>query len=177
MKEWEHLQSETQLAYEWFCRYRDMGAERSMAKLVQNYTRKKSYKSQLQVWSKKYNWNKRVMMYDSYLNTQKLVELENEILKAAREHILLADKIMKILLVKLESLENIEFSPMQWKALAEFAIKTKRDASGIAERFDVLGDADVRHKVSQRMVEEIREINKRLLAIRDGTADSLDLIR
>ncbi len=41
MKDWEQLQSETQLAYEWFCRYRDMGADRSMAKLVQNYTRKK----------------------------------------------------------------------------------------------------------------------------------------
>ncbi len=128
------------------------------------------------MWSKKYNWSKRVESYDSHLNGQKLIELENEQLKAAREHIQLADKIMKILLVKLELLENIEFSPMQWKALAEFAIKTKRDALDIAERFDVSADVDVQHRVSQRIIDEVREINKGLLAVRDGTADTLDLM-
>ena len=54
------------------------------------------------------------------------------------------------------------------KGLAELAVKTKRDALGIAERFDVSGDIDVRQKVSQRIIDEVREINKDLLAIRDG---------
>ena len=98
MKEWEQLESETELAYEWFCRYRDMGAERSLTKVIQKYNKKNTYKSQLAKWSTKYNWTTRVSAYDSHISGQKLVEMENEQLRAAREHIHLADTVMELVL-------------------------------------------------------------------------------
>jgi hypothetical protein len=168
MKEWEQLESETELAYEWFCRYRDMGAERSHAKVVQKYSKKNTYKTQLQKWSTKYNWIARVSAYDSHIGGQKLIEMENEQLRAAREHIHLADTVMELVLRKLAVLELKDINVNGLKGLAELAVKTKRDALGIAERFDVSGDIDVRQKVSQRIIDEVREINKDLLAIRDG---------
>ncbi len=168
MKEWEQLEPETELAYEWFCRYRDMGAERSLTKVIQKYNKKNTYKSQLAKWSTKYNWTTRVSAYDSHIGGQKLIEMENEQLRAAREHIHLADTVMELVLRKLAVLELKDINVNGLKGLAELAVKTKRDALGIAERFDVSGDIDVRQKVSQRIIDEVREINKDLLAIRDG---------
>ena len=171
MNIWEKLADETSLAYEWFCRYRDMGLERSHANLVQLYGKKKSYKSQLQVWSKKYNWTWRAQAYDLYLENQKRNEMEDEQLKTAREHVHLADEIMELLLLKLSCLRDADINATQWKGLAEFAVKTKRDALGIAEKHDVSGLIDVNDKTATRISKEFLDRTKRLLALRgDGDA-------
>ncbi len=171
MKEWEQLQSETKLAYEWFCRYRDMGVERSTVKVQQKYSKKDSYKRQLAKWSIKYNWTTRAEAYDNHIGGKKLVEMESEQLRAAREHIHLADSVMELVLRKLAVIELSDINVNGLKGLAELAVKTKRDALGIAERLDVSGEVDIQHKFSQRMIDEVREVNKKLLAIRDGKSD------
>lgn len=169
MSEWDKLENETTLAYEWFCRYRDMGIGRSHANLVRAYGRKDSYKSQIQVWSKKFNWISRSEAYDVYLEEQKRAELENEQVKAAREHIQLADEVMELLLLKLACLRDSDINATQWKGLAEFAVKTKRDALGIAEKHDVSGSIDVNDKIAERISKEFLERTERLLASRgDG---------
>jgi hypothetical protein len=166
MNVWEKQENETPLAYEWFCRYRDMGLARSHANLVHAYGRKKSYKSQIQVWSKKYHWLARAEAYDLYLEDQKRHERENAQLKAAREHEHLADEVMELLLLKLSFLRESDINATQWKHLAEFAVKTKRDALGIAEKHEVSGSIDVQDKTAIRISKEFLERTRRLLALR-----------
>ncbi len=48
MNDCDKLPKETSIAYEWFCKYRDMGIKRSTAKVVQKYGRKPTYRRQLE---------------------------------------------------------------------------------------------------------------------------------
>ncbi len=108
------------------------------------------------MWSKKFNWISRSEAYDVYLEEQKRAELENEQVKAAREHIQLADEVMELLLLKLACLKNSDINATQWKGLAEFAVKTKRDALGVAEKHDVSGSINVNDKVAERISNPLR---------------------
>lgn len=164
--EWEKLESETNLAYEWFCRYRDYGPERSLAKLAQKYRRKKSYITQLQRWSSSHSWVARAEAYDIHIEELKRAEMETEQVKTAREDIQMADDVKAFLRETLPQLRETKINALQWRSLAEFAVKTKRDALGIAEKHDISGTIDVNDKVAVRISEEVLEKTKRLLALR-----------
>ena len=53
MNDCDKLPKETSIAYEWFCKYRDMGIKRSTAKVVQKYGRKPTYRRHIQGLSNK----------------------------------------------------------------------------------------------------------------------------
>lgn len=63
---WEQREDETQISYEWFCHYRDMGVHRSLEKIRQRYGKNASYLRQLQLWSSKYNWVDRAEAWDKH---------------------------------------------------------------------------------------------------------------
>lgn len=86
-KPWNQWPDETDTAYDRFMAYLKMGADRSMAKVVQKYGMKKSYKSQLERWSLKYNWVDRCRAYDENIALQ-YVESEELIHKKVRSEIL-----------------------------------------------------------------------------------------
>ncbi|MFA5584045.1 MAG: hypothetical protein WDA09_07505 [Bacteriovoracaceae bacterium] len=169
---WEKLEIETTLAYEWFCRYRDMGIGRSHVKLVQAYGKNKTYTSQIQVWSKKYNWVSRVEAYDLYLEEKKRSEMEDEKMKAARGHFRLADVVEDFVWEKLPELKETKINALQWRSLAEFAVKTKRDALGFAEKHEISTEVDVSDKFSERISKEVLEKTKRLFDLR-GAEDEI----
>ena len=60
-KPWERQEGETARAYEAFSEYRDMGADRSLAKVGQKLGKSKA---QMEKWSKKYSWVVRVEAWD-----------------------------------------------------------------------------------------------------------------
>lgn len=165
---WDKREDETGKAYEWFCRYRDMGPVRSHAKLVQKYGKNPTYKSQTELWSRKYGWVERVAAYDDHLESLKREKNEGRILKTVEEHIELADTVMERLLRNLAVLDDV--NPMQWKSLAEFAVKTKRDALGIADRYEISGDVSVDHTTGRRLASELLEKTRHLLGDRDADA-------
>jgi len=166
MNTWDRLEGETSLAYEWFCRYRDMGPDRSHAKLVHAYGKKLSYKAQIQVWSKRFEWIARAEAYDQYLEGQKRLNLEDEQMKAIREQVQLSNKVMEMLLKHLVLVDSMKITPLQWKGLAEFAVKTKRDALGLADKVEMTGQINVRDENAVRICDEILERTERLLATR-----------
>lgn len=173
MSNWDKQEHEPILAYEWFCRYRDMGPERSLSKVVQEYNRKKSYKSQLAKWSIKYAWSSRAADYDSHLEStlrsRKELDRQREIERTEIAHCLLADKAYGFALRKMDELENVDINPSQWKSIAEFAVKTKREALGmVGEKHEVNGEIEVIDKTAQRVSKEFLEKAERLLALRDG---------
>jgi len=148
MSEWEKLAEETETNYLWFSRYRDYGNERSIAKVVQKYGKKKSYKSQLDKWSSRFRWAERCAAYDAYLDEQKRTTLENERLQMAREHIAVADKTMEAYLRMLNALDMEKVNASAIKGFGEFAVKTKRDALGVVEEHKISGDINVTDKKS-----------------------------
>ncbi|MEQ9263999.1 MAG: hypothetical protein RLN81_02170 [Balneolaceae bacterium] len=77
LRPWAHLSQESDLAFKAFTIYRDLGGNRSLTKTAKELGKKKHYTSQLEKWSKKYEWVRRTLLYDEYLDFQKL-ELANE---------------------------------------------------------------------------------------------------
>lgn len=171
--EWEKLKEETNLAYEWFCRYRDYGPERSMQKILQKYAMKNSYLRQLKLWSKKHGWVARAEAYDLHIEKLKRTEMENEQVKAAKEHIKLADSFMDVVWEALPKLKGARINALQLRSLAEFAVKTKRDALGIAEKHEISTEVDVNDKFVERLSKELLEKTDKILAIRDEVLDDI----
>jgi hypothetical protein len=164
---WEKRDDETSKAYDWFCKYRDMGPDRSLIKLSQKYNRGDTYKSQLAKWSRKYKWTTRVEAYDAHLEDLKRNENENRVLKSLEQQIELADTVMEKCLRNLAVLDDIS-NPTQWKSLAEFAVKTKRDALGIADKYEINADVSVDRETGRRLSADLLERTKRLLGELDA---------
>ena len=154
---WEKLEGETSIAYEWFCKYRDMGIERSTAKLVQKYGRKPAYRRQLEKWSSKYYWIKRVDVYDKKISQIKSTEVINKQLQAVREQVQLADTVTQLIYRVLEVLKVEDITVLQWKGLAEFAIKTKMEALGLIEQKRPHRSREHNSKFLQRIIDEARD--------------------
>lgn len=161
--DWDKRDDETDKSYEWFCRYLDMGPERSLVKVGQKYGKNKSYVNQLWKWSSKYEWVDRAMAYDEYIQGLKREKKQDRILQTAEEHIDLADNLMEMLLRKMAALECVDMKPLEWKQIAEFAVKTKRDALGIAEKHEVSGEINVEHTIGEKLSKDLLERSKKLL--------------
>lgn len=170
MNSWDKQLKETSLAFEWFCKYRNLSAaNRSQAAVIEKYSKKKSYATQLARWSKKYDWVKRVEDYDAHLEEKIQLELEDERVTAARKHIDVANKFFTIVNKKINSLsqKNIkDMSATELKGLAEFAVKTERDALGVATELKVQNDITVEDKMGDRISDDVSKIMDRVLAMR-----------
>lgn len=59
---WERQEGETARAFEAFCKYRDMGPDRSLRKVVQALNKNLTTIAE---WSSKYDWVKRVASWDA----------------------------------------------------------------------------------------------------------------
>lgn len=70
------IPGETDKAFEWFCRYRDLGGERTLAKVAQLYGKGTAYVQQLQKWSCKHRWVPRTLSFDQHRNQILLSEQE-----------------------------------------------------------------------------------------------------
>ncbi len=83
---WERLPGESSRAYGMFTEYRLMGPGRSLAKLVQKLGKKRGYKSQLEEWSKKYDWVSRCQAYDDHEAREREEQLEKIRRSAVRSY-------------------------------------------------------------------------------------------
>ena len=164
---WDKREDESSKAYEWFCRYRDMGPGRSHDKLHQKYSESISKKSQTLRWSSKYAWVERAEAYDAYLDAIKRESNEDRVRKTAEEHIDVADKIMELALSKLALLKGTEVKPHEVKGLIELSVKMKRDALGVAEKHEVNGEIHVDHKIAKKLSDDLLERSRRLLGLDD----------
>ena len=168
---WDKREDESAKAYEWFCRYRDMGPGRSHEKLNQKYSESISKKSLTLRWSSKYAWVERAEAYDAHLEAIKRETHEDRVRKTAEEHIDVADKIMELALCKLALLEGMEVKPNEVKGLIELAVKIKRDALGIAEKHEVTGEVHVEQQTANKLIDDLLERSQQLLEM-DGGNDA-----
>ena len=81
---WEKRESETARAYRAFCVYRDMGVDRSLAKVREKLDKKTGYERQLGEWSSDHEWVKRVAAYDAHLEALLRNEQEERLVAERR---------------------------------------------------------------------------------------------
>lgn len=172
MKKWEKLPEETELAYYWFCQYRDMGVDRSLSAVVLKYNRKESYKTQLAKWSGKFEWVERVVAYDHYMEGKKREAAEDERIVAARQDIRLSEDVLEKVKTKMAVLDAEDMSIYDMRTLAEFAIKIRRDAMGVAQEVKITSDVSVTDKTAERVYDNFIATAERLLAMRSDDGSS-----
>ena len=156
MNDLARFPKETSTAYKWFCRYRDMGVKRSTAKVVQKYGKKTTYRRQLERWSHKNNWVTRVDAYDKKIMEVESAAVINKQLQAAIEQVQLADTVTQLIYRVLEVLKEEDVTVLQWKGLAEFAIKTKMEALGLIEEKRPHRSREHNTKLLQRIMDEAK---------------------
>ncbi len=90
---WEKLETETAKAYESFVEYRQMGVNRSNAKVAQKLGKPKSL---IDRWSRKHQWQKRIGAYDAEIASHEAMTEIETFKKMNERHIRLAAKAQLI---------------------------------------------------------------------------------
>ena len=125
----ERLPDESSKAYQAFCEYRDMGADRSIRKLAQARGKPTSTKW-LCHWSAKHNWVERARAYDDYLEQEKRKEQEKAILEMVERHAKEAMALQQKALERLKSLDPNELSTRDVLNYLMEAMKLERLSRG-----------------------------------------------
>jgi hypothetical protein len=68
----ERSPGDTPKSHDALLRYAEMGPTRSLAKLAQLMGKKKTYVSQLELWSRMHHWQERIKLHDAEIVRQKL---------------------------------------------------------------------------------------------------------
>jgi hypothetical protein len=87
---WERQRGERVKAFRMFQIYRDLGPERSLAKLAEHGGNLTPSRRQLQRWSSKYRWVERCRHYDNFLDAELRKRNEKERAEMAERHARLA---------------------------------------------------------------------------------------
>ena len=92
LKSWERQPGETNKAYYAFTLYRDMGYQRSLAKVREKYgaNYRRDVRRLIERWSSQHKWVERVSAYDDYLDLQKRKVHEAELEKMCKRHLTLS---------------------------------------------------------------------------------------
>lgn len=124
---WERQDGETAKAYEAFSEYRDMGADRSLAKVGQKLGKSKA---QMEKWSKKYGWVARAEEWDREQDRILQKQQIEDIKKMRKRH---ADLGMALTLKAANALSRIpvdEIKAQDISRMVETGTKLERISRG-----------------------------------------------
>ena len=127
MQPWERQDGETAKAYEAFSEYRDMGAERSLAKVGQKLGKSKA---QMEKWSKKYSWVARAEQWDLEEDRLVRIALTKEIGAMRKRH----TDVARAMLIKaaraLQKIPDDEIKATDISRMVDVASKLERISRG-----------------------------------------------
>lgn len=163
---WDRQPDEGDSAWMWFKRYRDYGPERSLTKVLQKYNEKPERKYFLGKWSSRHKWVERVRAWDTHIDQVEQKTHEEMVKEAVRTHNQIADEAMELALAQLVILKSIPLKPAEWKGIAEFAVKTKRDALGMADQIEVKAEITT-DPMAIRLCDDLLKRTRKLLGQED----------
>lgn len=126
---WERQQGESPQAYEAFATYRDMGAERSTAKVSRELGKTKALMDR---WSSRWKWVERARAWDNELARKAKEAATKKVKDMTGRHINIAMQLQKKALEALEVLNVAEMSPKDIKEFIKAATELER-ANRLAE--------------------------------------------
>ena len=134
---WERQQGESTRAYEAFALYRDMGADRSLRKVVQSLNKNLTTIAE---WSTKYEWVKRVAEWDAEQDRIARNAQIEEIKKMRKRHAEVANSMIIKAARALNRMKEEDIRPADISRFIEVASKLERlsrgDTSEVIEERD-----------------------------------------
>ena len=130
-KPWERRESESTKAYEAFCIYRDMGRERSLAKVAEKLGKSETLISR---WSYTHGWVDRAAKWDDEQERLEREIAQREQAKAIREmrkrHAKLAEDMLTKSAKALKRIPVDEIKPADISRMVDIASKLERISRG-----------------------------------------------
>ena len=127
---WERQDGETARAYEAFSEYRDMGADRSLAKVGQKLGKSKA---QMEKWSKKYSWVARAEAWDIEQDRLIRIALTKDIGAMRKRHADVARAMLMKAARALAKIPDDEIKATDISRMVDVATKLERISKGDVE--------------------------------------------
>jgi hypothetical protein len=124
---YERLEGESKKAFEAFVEYRNMGLDRSIAKVGAKLGKSVSL---LERWSSKYSWVERAKEYDAEMDRKALLQQEKERKEMVKRHAKQAMMFQQKVLERIRSLNPNELTPSELIRWFETSVKIERLSRG-----------------------------------------------
>lgn len=122
-KPWERQKGESAQAFEAFAKYRDLGTERSITKVVQELNKTRALIGR---WSSQWEWKERVRAYDNELEKEARKKAVADRKAMTERHIGIAMQLQKKALEALSTLSVEDMSPKDVKEYIKMATDLER---------------------------------------------------
>lgn len=160
---YERQEGESIKAFEGFKLYRDMGIDRSLAKVGEKLGKSDTLISR---WSSKNNWVERVQAYDDEMDRKAILENEKKRREMVKRHANAATMFQAKVVERLNTLKPEELSPNDLIKWFTEAVKIERLSRGESTDIsEVTHNGEVKEKheynIFQR-VDQYRDIYKKL---------------
>lgn len=131
---WERQPAESAPAYEAFRTYREMGADRSTAKVAHQLGKSKTLMDR---WSRAHAWVVRATAWDREQERLDGIELAKQRRDAAKRHVKLAQAAQNKIVARLQTLNADSLSPSDLIRWLEVSVRLERQGLGMADRVEV----------------------------------------
>lgn len=164
---WGPQSGETSLGFGYFCQYRDLGPQRSIAALARELGRDSST---LRAMSAKFAWPDRAFAFDAWLDKRSLEDLARGRTQMREEHAEVAILARQKLTARLRTLNPDEMSVRDVATFLELSIKLERQARGEADKVvQVQGEVSIVEGLGSAERRALMVEAMRVLAERTGT--------
>lgn len=154
-KPWERQEQESAQAFQAFTMYRDMGAERSLAKVAQKVGKSKAL---MERWSRRWQWVIRADAWDDEVDRQSRKELQKGITEMRKNHVGIAKAMLVKALQALQKMPSDELAPKDISTMVDVAAKLERISRGeVTERTE--GKQTIAGKVQTESVCRLESVN------------------
>jgi len=164
---WDRREGESAKAYAAFCAYRDIGAARSLTKVVQKYNGNYGSKALLAKWSSQHNWVRRCYEYDVFQEKERRKELNAYYVKMLKRHAKQARLIQEKALVALQKIDPETLTNNELIRYLEVGIKIERDTLNLPIELVPMEEERKDEHMAQRLSKELLEKTEDILRIRD----------
>lgn len=160
---WERQEGESAQAFQAFAEYRNMGAERSLAKVAQKLGKSKPL---MERWSSRWHWGIRVDAWDDEMDKCSCRELKKGITEMRKNHAGIAKAMLVKALQALQRTPVDEMTPQDIAKMVDVAAKLERISRGEAtERTE--GKQTIAGEVSLRSI-DLSKVSDEELATLDA---------
>ena len=159
---WERKPKESDVAFEAFVTYRDMGADRSYAKVGQKLSKSTTI---INRWGGVYNWVERVESWDNEQDRLVRESFIKGITAMRKKHIDIAAQMLLKALRGLRSLKEEDMTPRDIATMVDISAKLERLSRGeVTERTEGKNEISGKVEITKDPYEELSVEELRALA-------------
>jgi hypothetical protein len=136
LRPWERLRKESAQAFEGFVIYRDMGADRSLAKVAERLGKSTTL---VERWSARDAWVTRVEAWETEQDREWIRQQQVHRRETGKRQLRLANAMQSALVGALANVDPKKLSPRDLATWLDVTAKVQRQALGLGDRIEVTG--------------------------------------